>query len=150
MAGLCCGVSASCCCSQSWLDILQWMLQTICLRWNPPAFSMKTMRLSICGLGTISYIAPTTWHQVEKEKCKGLQNVTGYLTVSNVATLRNKPGVLDPHFWTCWLNCYKLLFSMASSECHSVWGYQKYGSYFLSRDWVGLKWHLVLKVWEQL
>ena len=26
----------------------------------------------------------------------------------------------------------------------------KDGSYLLSRDWAGLKWHPVLKVWEQL
>ena len=26
----------------------------------------------------------------------------------------------------------------------------KYGSYLLSRDWAGLKWRPVLKVWEQL
>ena len=27
---------------------------------------------------------------------------------------------------------------------------EKYGSYFLSRNWAGLKWHNVLKVWEPL
>ena len=27
---------------------------------------------------------------------------------------------------------------------------KKCGSYFLNRDWASLKWHLVLKVWEQL
>ena len=26
----------------------------------------------------------------------------------------------------------------------------KYGSYLLIRDWTGLKWHPVLKVWKQL
>ena len=32
-----------------------------------------------------------------------------------------------------------------------LWEYiKKYGSYFLSRDWGGLKWRPVLKVWEQL
>ena len=33
------------------------------------------------------------------------------------------------------------------------WNYasiKTYGCYFLSRDWVGLKWRPVLKVWEQL
>ena len=39
---------------------------------------------------------------------------------------------------------------ITSCECECFVSIKKYGSYFLSRDWAGLKWRPVLKVCEQL
>ena len=49
-------------------------------------------------------------------------------------------------YWLPKLQLYFILSRNLNSSIHI----KKYGSYFLSRDGVGLKWCPVLKVWEKL